>query len=70
MSLGHHGTHPFLRDIRKPLTEPFDDLIELPSLMGSGGVDVLHDVIIAGRAPHPTQRASPAQPVSPTASQV
>ena len=47
MSLRHHGTHPFLRGIWKLFTEPFDDLIQLPNLMGGG---VLHDVIIAGWA--------------------
>ena len=58
MSLCHHRTHLLLRDLREPFTESFDDLIQLPNLMGSS--DVRHDVIMAGR------RASPAQSLSET----
>ena len=56
MSLCHHRTHLVLRDLRELFTESFDDLIQLPNLMGSSGVR--HDVIMTGR------RASPAQSLS------
>ena len=56
MSLCHHRTHLLLLDLRELFTESFDDLIQLPNLMGSSGVR--HDVIMTGR------RASPAQSLS------